>query len=106
MPPAFHLGVEPHLDVVILRASGALDANAVDLLDRCLASLWSVGLRRIVIDVHCACASDPAVDHLIASWARRAAREDGRFEVRPQAPVAWPRRTATSSSRAPGSSSA
>jgi hypothetical protein len=106
VPPAFRLGVEPHPDVVILHASGLLDADAVDLLDRCIASLWSVGLRRISVDVHGVRASDPAVEHLIDSWARRAAREQGRFDVWPQPPVAWPRSTATSSSRAPGSSSA
>jgi hypothetical protein len=106
MSPAFHLGVEPHLDVVILRASGLLDADAVDLLDRSIASLWSVGLRRIIVDVHGVRASDPAVDRLIDRWARRAARDRGRFDVLPQRPVARPRSTATSSSRAPGSSSA
>jgi hypothetical protein len=49
--PPFRLEVEPHLEVVVVRAHGVLDANAADQLDECLRSLWEVGLRRLRLNV-------------------------------------------------------
>jgi hypothetical protein len=49
--PSFRLEVEPHFEVVVVRAHGVLDADAADQLDECLRSLWEVGLRRLRLDV-------------------------------------------------------
>jgi hypothetical protein len=42
--PPFRLEVEPHLEVVVVRAVSAFDADAdaADQLDECLRSLWGV----------------------------------------------------------------
>ncbi|MCW2993629.1 MAG: hypothetical protein JWQ18_1124 [Conexibacter sp.] len=49
--PPFRLEVELHLEVVVVRARGVLDADAAEQLDECLRSLWEVGLRRLRLDV-------------------------------------------------------
>jgi hypothetical protein len=49
--PPFRLEVEPHLEVVVVRARGVLDADAAGQLDECLCALWEVGLRRVHLDL-------------------------------------------------------
>jgi hypothetical protein len=76
--PPFRLEVEPHLEVVVVRAVGALDADAADQLDECLRSLWDVGLRRLRLDVDGVREMSPEGRATLGLW-------DGLIGIRPRA---------------------
>ena len=82
--PPFRLEVEPHLEVVVVRAHGVLDADAADQLDECLRSLWEVGLRRLRLDVAGVREMSPEGHATLVVW-------DGLIDIRTPAAPAKPR---------------
>jgi hypothetical protein len=73
--------VEPHLDVVIVRVYGDMDAGGVQHLGSCLDSLWAAGLRQVALDLEHARGIGPDVEELVGAWARRAERDRGAFAL-------------------------
>lgn len=86
--------VEPHLDVVIVRVYGDMDAGGVQHLGSCLDSLWAAGLRQVALDLEHARGIGPDMEDLLGAWARRAGRDRGAFVLtreRGPAPPSPPR---------------
>jgi hypothetical protein len=75
--PPFRLEVEPHLEQVVVRAYGVLDADAAAQLEECLCSLWEVGLRRLHLDLSGVWSVSPEGEETVERWAGRIARRPG-----------------------------
>jgi hypothetical protein len=67
--PPFRLEVELHLEAVVVRARGVLDADAATHLDACLRSLWDAGLRRLELDLAGVEGSSAAGARVVERWA-------------------------------------
>jgi hypothetical protein len=70
--PPFRLEVEPHLEAVVVRAHGVLDAEAAVQLEACLCSLWEVGLQHLHLELSGVWSLSPEGEATVERWTSRA----------------------------------
>jgi anti-anti-sigma factor len=77
----FRCEVEPHRAEVRIRPVGELDLATVPVVEAQLAELWSVGFKRLVLDLRDVCFLDSTGLRMLMTWSANSAADGMQFGV-------------------------